>query len=364
MMTLEIFALISVVVSTMVQLYYWAHAFKQLLSARNYGLSKGKEGISIIICAHNEAENLAKFLPHILTQNYLQYEVIVVNHGSTDSTHQVLEELEKKHIHLRSIYHQQDGTGKRPALLAGLSASQFQRILLTDADCKPDSDQWISHMAAPFDQGAEIVLGPAPIAGSNNLLGSLSRFNAAITYLQYGVATLRSRSYMGVGRNMAYIKPIILERSDLFASKYIGGDDDLLISGHPSNKVSLVTTHKAAMWSNAPSSWVAYLRQKRRHVSVSWQYNWGQKFSLAFFASSHWILLLGLIVLALMGSNYWLLLTVYTLRSWAMVTTMRNEARLFTKGMSTIWILVSDALYLLLYPIIAVFLSMKPPAKW
>ena len=52
--------------------------------------------VSIIICARNEAENLAQNLPTILSQDYGDaagkplYEVVVVNDASTDDTAQVL----------------------------------------------------------------------------------------------------------------------------------------------------------------------------------------------------------------------------------------------------------------------------------
>ena len=38
-----------------------------------------QQPISIVICARNEAENLDRYLPAVLTQKYSDYEVIVVN---------------------------------------------------------------------------------------------------------------------------------------------------------------------------------------------------------------------------------------------------------------------------------------------
>ncbi|WP_257094043.1 glycosyltransferase family 2 protein [Sphingobacterium sp. E70] len=42
--------------------------------------------LSVIICAHNEQDNLREFLPSILNQDYTNFEVIVVNDFSTDET--------------------------------------------------------------------------------------------------------------------------------------------------------------------------------------------------------------------------------------------------------------------------------------
>ena len=61
--------------------------------------------VSVIICAKNESENLAAFLPLILEQNYPNYEVIVVNDGSTDNTHQIISSFSDTRIK----YYQNDG---------------------------------------------------------------------------------------------------------------------------------------------------------------------------------------------------------------------------------------------------------------
>ena len=52
--------------------------------------------VSVIIAAKNEAENLQKFLPGILEQDFPEFEVIVVNDGSKDHTGQILESFKKR----------------------------------------------------------------------------------------------------------------------------------------------------------------------------------------------------------------------------------------------------------------------------
>ncbi len=49
--------------------------------------------VSVIICAKDEADNLRKFLPFILQQDYPDFEVIVINDGSTDETGDLLNDL-------------------------------------------------------------------------------------------------------------------------------------------------------------------------------------------------------------------------------------------------------------------------------
>ena len=56
--------------------------------------------LSVVICARNESENLRRFLPAILEQDYPQFEVIVINDGSTDESEAVLSAFEEKYQHL------------------------------------------------------------------------------------------------------------------------------------------------------------------------------------------------------------------------------------------------------------------------
>ena len=48
-------------------------------------------GVSVVLCAHNESENLANYLQSLLTQDYPTYEVIVVDDGSEDDTREIVE---------------------------------------------------------------------------------------------------------------------------------------------------------------------------------------------------------------------------------------------------------------------------------
>ena len=54
-------------------------------------------GISVVICARNEQENLGKFLSGILEQDYPDFEVVVVDDASTDDSAELLGDLTRKY---------------------------------------------------------------------------------------------------------------------------------------------------------------------------------------------------------------------------------------------------------------------------
>ena len=63
-------------------------------------LSEEYPPISIIIVAHDEAHHLIKSLPELLTQDYPNYEVVLVNDNSTDETPQLAIEMKNKYHNL------------------------------------------------------------------------------------------------------------------------------------------------------------------------------------------------------------------------------------------------------------------------
>ena len=89
------------VISSIIQLGYYLLVFMKLPLHKPVRISKSRKGISIVICAKNEMENLENFLPKVLEQDYPEYEVVVVNDSSTDETEQLLSELSVHYNHLR-----------------------------------------------------------------------------------------------------------------------------------------------------------------------------------------------------------------------------------------------------------------------
>jgi dolichyl-phosphate beta-glucosyltransferase len=93
-----------------------------------------KPFLSIIIPAHNEQNRLPGTLEkifHFLEQQSFPSEVIVVENGSTDHTHQVAQEFLKQHANLRVL---QSAKGKGSAVQHGVLAAQGEYRFMCDAD--------------------------------------------------------------------------------------------------------------------------------------------------------------------------------------------------------------------------------------
>ncbi len=251
------------------------------------------EGVSVILCAHNEGYNLSQFLPSLLTQDYPLYEVIVVDDGSEDNTRAVVESFmaNDPRLHLTFVpCGARIGSTKKLALTLGAKAAQYDLLLLTDADCVPESDHWISKMVKGFGnvQGdnipstKDIVLGFGAYFAEDGHINRLVRYDTLFNGLHYLGAALCGHPYMGVGRNLAYRKSLFFESGGftrLMTNK--AGDDDLFVN-HVATRdnTSVILSRESYTWSVSKKTLKEWWQQKRRHLSVSPAYRPVTKFRL------------------------------------------------------------------------------------
>src|SRR6478752_6617474 len=82
---------------TAVQLFYYTCFFSRIaFYRRKHKLQSQQHPVSVVICARDEDENLARNLPGVLVQNYSSTnEVVVVNDNSVDDSKYILQELKK-----------------------------------------------------------------------------------------------------------------------------------------------------------------------------------------------------------------------------------------------------------------------------
>jgi hypothetical protein len=174
----------------------------------------------------------------------------------------------------------------------GIKAAKHDILLLTDADCKPVSNQWIQYMTAPYDSPEiEMVLGYSPYEKRKNILNLLIRAETSLTAMLYMSFALNGKPYMGVGRNLSYRKELFF-RNKGFATHYHipSGDDDLFVRDAANAKnVAIVINPESRMISRPENTFQDWLRQKKRHLFVGKYYKPAIKRSLFGFTFSHFL---------------------------------------------------------------------------
>ncbi len=272
----------------LVQLYFYLRYFRKAYFKKSsiYDKPVNKvEPVSIIICARNEASNLEKNLPVVLEQDYPDFEVIVINDRSEDETSDILKQLSAKYPRLVISEVRKDPMfthGKKLALTLGIKASKNEWLLLTDADCKPASKNWLSLMQRNFTKDKDIVLGYGGYIREKGLLNRIIRYETAFTAMQYFSLAAAGKPYMGVGRNLAYRKSVFF-RNKGFAShsNLYSGDDDLFVNETAnSSNVAVEINPESFTWSEAEKTFESWFLQKKRHLTTGPRYSSKTKYRL------------------------------------------------------------------------------------
>ena len=274
------------------QLYFYLRYLNGVLRLRS-NINKNKISflteqppVSVIICAKDEADNLRRYLPFILQQDYPDFEVIVINDGSTDETESLLNNLCVEYQNLRTTFvpvGARNRSTKKLGLTLGIKAAKNDLLLFTDADCMPDDNMWIRRMARNFTPQTDFILGYGAYLHKKGFLNRLITFDTLFIALQYMGMAISGKPYMGVGRNLAYRKETFYAHKGFAATlNLISGDDDLFVNQSGNSKNTKVEISPDSItWSEPNTTFSGWFYQKERHLSVSSYYKFSSKFRLS-----------------------------------------------------------------------------------
>jgi glycosyltransferase involved in cell wall biosynthesis len=289
----------------LIQLFYYLFVFSRLIGYNSRTVSDSHlPPVTVIVCAWNELENLKELLPLLDSQEYPEFEVLVLDDRSADGTHDYL----KKHVfdwdHVRFIRIDTEHkhiTPKKYALSVGMKHARYPVALMTDADCRPAGPHWIASMAAQITSSKEIVLGFSPYVRKKGILNWFIRSETFYTAVQYLSFARTGWPYMGVGRNLLYLTELFFAQRGFYAHKgVVGGDDDLFMNQAATGTNTAINLDpESFVYSEPKATWREWFIQKRRHLSVGKLYKTRNKILVGLLSFSHlgvWIA--GLVCLA------------------------------------------------------------------
>ncbi len=335
------------------QLFFYLYLIWWLQKIQNKKPDHDKP-VSVIIAAHNEEKNIPKLISALETQRHHIFEVIIINDRSTDGTKRILDDLNSVKCDLKVIHidHAPEGySPKKYALAKGIEAAKHDTLLFTDADCVPQTNNWISAMAAHISADSEIVIGYSPLKCPNTLTGLLIRFETFLTAFRYLALANAGKTYMAVGRNLAYSRSVFQKNSGFESHKHIlSGDDDLFIQQNATpDNTSVVIYSESQTISDSPKNLKSWFRQKKRHLKTGLHYPLSTRLLLGIEVMSTPIIYLGLLYSVVSGYVIWYTMVAFLLRTLLLFTTF-TRAQTLLGGKST-WL----AALFLIEPLFMIF---------
>jgi cellulose synthase/poly-beta-1,6-N-acetylglucosamine synthase-like glycosyltransferase len=274
--------------------------------------------ITILVPAYNESATVEASVTALLTLEYRNYEVVVVNDGSTDDTMEQLrhafdlyeipriypETIPTKPLHAlyrsrtrsRLLVLDKENGGKADSLNAAINASRFPLVIAVDADTLIEPDALL-RLTRPFLLGREIAAVGGTVRVANNCTVEDGRISDARvpTRLLPGIQVveyLRAFLFGRLGWNRLGGNLIISGAFGLFRKEYVmavGGyrttsiveDLDLVVRMHRylrHNKIKyeMPFIPDPVAWTEVPESMKVLARQRERWhrglIAAMWQY--------------------------------------------------------------------------------------------
>ncbi len=304
---------------TFIQLLYFWGIFSRLAFYREKAKNPVKQPVSVVICAKNEYSNLEKNLPLILEQDYPDFDVVVVNDCSDDDTNYLLQDFAEKYKNLSIVNITQNLNffyGKKFPLSIGIKSAKHDLLILTDADCKPQSNQWLNKIQENYTGKTAIVLGYGAYQPQPTLLNTIIRYDTLQIAMQYLSYAIMGQAYMGVGRNLSYRKSLFYKNKG-FSSHYKiqSGDDDLFINSvATASNTRIEISSESHTLSDAKTTFSNWVIQKKRHLSTGRYYKFKHAFLLGLFSLSRFLFYSLFILLICYLYNWIVVLSVFGLR--------------------------------------------------
>jgi O-antigen biosynthesis protein len=231
-------------------------------------------GISVVVCSCNGARTLPDCLEGLAQLRYPNYEVIVVNDGSTDRTSAIAAEYPR----FRLI--NTENQGLSAARNAGMRAATGQIVAYIDDDARPDPD-WLTYLAHTFLTSSHVGVGGPNVAppGDGPIADCVANAPGGPVHV---LLSDREAEHIP-GCNMAFRKSA-LEGVGGFDPRFRTAGDDVDLCWRLLDRGWTIGFNPAAMvWHHRRNSLRAYLKQQRGYgrAEALLERKWPAKYNAA-----------------------------------------------------------------------------------
>ena len=255
---------------------------------RQRGSSSWRPLVSVIIAARDEETHIESCLTSVLVNDYPDFEVIVVDDGSTDATPGIIQSIASRSNgvgnQLKLVRSNPDGrgSGKVAALARGIEESLGEVLVTLDADCLVHPG-WLQSMLCFMTPRVGFVAGPVAYTQT-------SRFLKSIEALEFLSLISVGAGAIGIGKplicnsaNAAYRRELYQQMSDSLPPTDFAAADELLMHFVHENTpygVAFCSSPEALVTTDGADSISGFFLQRMRWVSMVGYLPAGYRFAL------------------------------------------------------------------------------------
>jgi GT2 family glycosyltransferase len=229
--------------------------------------------ISVVVCTYNGARVIRDCMEGLLCLEYPNYEVIVVDDGSTDSTAEIVREYPFKLI-------QTENRGLGSARNTGMEAATGEIVAYTDDDARPDT-HWLTYLATTFMTTKHAGVGGPNIAPPGDGLLADCVANAPGGPVHVLISDTEAEHIPGC--NCAYRKDALMSIGGWDTRFRAAGDDVDLCWRLQQRGYTIGFNPAALVWHHRRNSLRAYWKQQQGYgkAEALLEAKWPEKYNAA-----------------------------------------------------------------------------------
>jgi GT2 family glycosyltransferase len=234
---------------------------------------RGWPKVSVVVCSYNGERTIGECLEHLQKLSYPDYEIIVIDDGSTDSTPAIA-----AGSGVRLLRYPNGGLAR--ARNHGLQAAMGEIVAYIDDDAYPDP-HWLTYLAAAFRSTTHAAIGGPNLPPGGD--GPVSECVANAPGGPVHVLVSDEEAEHVPGCNMAFRKSC-LEAIGGFDPQFRTAGDDVDICWSLQKKGFTIGFHPAALvWHHRRGSIRAYWKQQKGYgmAEALLERKWPEKYNAA-----------------------------------------------------------------------------------
>lgn len=200
------------VIGTFCYKFFYKHELKEF----NKIPTENEPFITIMIPAHNEEVMIEDTITYLMKEiEYSNYEVLVMDDGSTDHTPKILEKLSFTYDNLR-VVRIEDNKGKAHAFNIGVAFAKGDYILSNDADTVPEPSalwKYMNYFSKEEGKNIAAITANMDVQNRSNLLekSQTVEFSSIVGAIKRGQMGTLGGMYAYSGANTMYRKDALID---------------------------------------------------------------------------------------------------------------------------------------------------------
>jgi glycosyltransferase involved in cell wall biosynthesis len=227
--------------------------------------------ISVVVCSYNGSSTIGETLAALEMLNYPDYEIIVIDDGSTDNVSLIAQSHRVRLI-------RQDNQGLSAARNAGLAAATGEIVAYIDDDAYPDVD-WLRYLAIGFQSSSHAAIGGPNLCppGDGHIANCVANAPGGPVHV---LLTDTIAEHLP-GCNMAFRRHCLAEIGGFDARFRMAGDDVDVCWRLQERGWTLGFSPAALVWHHRRNSIARYLKQQRGYAKAEalLAEKWPQKYN-------------------------------------------------------------------------------------